>query len=49
MNMNMENFDDVIFEDDEFGDIDLGQQKPEVMKVISLQASKSLLHSQMKI
>ena len=27
--MNMENFDDVIFEDDEFGDIDLGQQKPE--------------------
>ena len=25
----MENFDDVIFEDDEFGDIDLGQQKPE--------------------
>lgn len=27
--MNMENFDDVVFEDDEFGDIDLGQQKPE--------------------
>lgn len=27
--MNMENFDDVIFEYDEFGDIDLGQQKPE--------------------
>lgn len=27
--MNMENFDDVIFEDDEFGNIDLGQQKPE--------------------
>lgn len=27
--MNMENFDDVVFEDDEFGGIDLGQQKPE--------------------